>query len=69
MCIGVHEIVRFRDQSVKAEKSGYLILVTKANIPCATVMAKWVASSLTITFAFHALTAWHNKDSMLICKL
>ena len=44
MCIGVHDIVSFGDQSAKAEESRHLILVTKTNIWCAkiTVTAKWV---------------------------
>ena len=49
MCIGVHDIVSFGDQSAKAEESRHLILVTKTNIWCATVMAKWITSILTIT--------------------
>ena len=42
MCIGVHDIVSFGYQFAKAEKSPHLILVTKATIWCATVVAKWV---------------------------
>ena len=51
MCIREHDIVSFGDQSAKAEKSRHLILVTKTNIWCATVMAKWVTSILTITYS------------------
>ena len=32
MCIGVHEIVSFGDQSAKAEKSLHLILMIEINI-------------------------------------
>ena len=42
MCIGVHGTVSFKNQSAKAAKSRHLILVTKANIWRATVIAKWV---------------------------
>ena len=57
MCIGVHDIVSFGDQSAKAEKSRHLILVTKTNIWCAkiTVMAKWVTNILTITISLVSL--------------
>ena len=56
MCIGVHDIVSFGDQSAKAEKSQHLILATKTNIWCTkiTVMAKRVASILTITYVEYA---------------
>ena len=37
MCIGVHDIVSFGDQSAKGEKSQHLILVTKTNIWCAKI--------------------------------
>ena len=51
MCIGVHDIARFGDQSAKTEKSEHLILVTKANIWCATVMAKNITSIFTTTYS------------------
>ena len=78
MCIIVHDIVSFGDQSARAEESRHQILVTKPNIWCATVMAKWVASILTKTFIpfFHlfristylthfSITNWKSQKEML----
>ena len=57
MCSGVHDIVSFRDQSTKAEKSRHLILVTETAIWYAktTVIAKWVTSIFTITYIVYVV--------------
>ena len=46
MCISVHYIVSFENQSVNAEKSQHLILATKANIWCAIITSKRVTNIL-----------------------